>query len=106
MVSSYFASSFSQKYANGVGGVHIFDLKIIIFRPSCENTNFTKSAPLPSRLIVFDVYVETCSKRAKKHMLDRRWLVGARAIGPDEDTPTQPMGRMQHVTVSGCFLIV
>ena len=67
MVSSCFASSFSQKYANGVGGVHIFALKIIIFRQSCENTIFTKSAPLSARLTVFDDSIETCSKKSQKH---------------------------------------
>ena len=47
-----------------------------VFRLSYENTIFTKSAPLSSRFLVFDVYAQTGSEKYQKRMLFDRFILG------------------------------
>ena len=52
-----------------------FTLKLAVFRLSCKNTLFIKSAPLSSRLHDFEVYVETCSKKGQKQVHFARFIL-------------------------------
>ena len=52
-----------------------FTLQLAVFRRSCENTLFTKSAPLSGRFNVFDAHVARRSEKYQKRLVFERLIL-------------------------------
>ena len=62
MMLSWLASAFQLETETTCTNTYVL-IVFTLFRSSCEKKTFIKSAPLSSRVLVFDAYVETCSKK-------------------------------------------